>query len=62
MTTISRLLKIYNMVLIPLVITLFILLYVSIRAGNEYAVYFTTMLVILSPFIAYLVTRRMARI
>ncbi len=60
--SLSRLIKLYNIVLIPIVVTLFILLYVFIRAGNIYGIYAVAILVVLSPFIAYYVTRRIAHV
>lgn len=58
----SRLIKLYNIVLIPIVVTLFILLYVFIRARSVYGVYAVTILVVLSPFIAYYITKRIAHV
>ncbi len=58
----SRLIKLYNIVLIPIVVTLFILLYVFIRARSIYGVYAVTVLVVLSPFIAYYITKRMTHV
>lgn len=62
MTSISRLIKIYNMILIPIVIVLFSLLYVSIKANIKYAMYSIIVFIILSPFIAYFITKKLAHI
>ncbi len=58
----SRLIKLYNMVLIPIAAILFILLYVFIRARNTYGVYAAAILVVLSPFIAYYITKIITRV
>jgi len=60
--SISKLIKLYNIVLIPIVLLLFILLYAFIKVGNMYGVYIAALLVALSPFIAYYITKRVAHI
>ncbi len=58
----SKLIKLYNMVLIPIAAILFILLYVFIRARNIYGVYAAAILIVLSPFIAYYITKRITHV
>ncbi len=58
----SRLVKLYNIVLIPLAIVLFIALYVFIKARNMPGVYVTSTLIALSPFVAYCITKKIANI
>ena len=60
--SLSKLIKLYNIVLIPIVVTLFILLYIFIKARSTYGVYAVTILVVLSPFIAYYITKRITHV
>ena len=56
--SISRLLKIYNMILLPLVVLFFALLYISIRINSYILLYTSIALVILAPFISYFLAKK----